>query len=265
MQRMIQQPRMTVVSAFAWKVVAELMRRHDHSCMIELLEIHPGSSARGCLRLKITPHQRDTAGGGIVILNLGGPSGTASIQRTDYVEPTEKIDFLGSMLSEDPVACIDRISRALNLPVPGALPPSSTPALVARLIAEVLGREILSRRMLRTSSAWFDASIGCRIAAWLKQFGLDPEEERHNLESGARPWESIQAAVAPYVALHECAPDESNLLDHTTGNAVLLDMNAGRALLVTGQGLIKELDVPLLYQTQGRRLNRLADEIGSHL
>jgi hypothetical protein len=35
---MIQQPRMTVVSAFARKVVAELIRRHEETCLIELVE-----------------------------------------------------------------------------------------------------------------------------------------------------------------------------------------------------------------------------------
>lgn len=262
---MIQKPRMTVVSAFAWKVVSELMRRHGHDCKIELLEIHPGSSVRGCLHLKIAPHQRDAGGSSIVTLHLGGPSGTATILRNGYGNPTEEFDFLGSMLSEDPAVSIDRISRALRLPVPDALPRSNPQALVARLIAEVLGREVLSRRMLRTSSAWFDTSMGCRIAAWLKHFGLDTAEQQRNLDLGTRPWESIQAAVSPYVALHDCSPNESNLLDHPTGKAVLFAMNSGQALLVTGQGLIRALDIPLVYHKQGRRLNPLADEIVNHL
>lgn len=35
---MIQQPRLTVVSAVAWRIVAELMRRHEETCLIELVE-----------------------------------------------------------------------------------------------------------------------------------------------------------------------------------------------------------------------------------
>lgn len=262
---MVPQPRMTVVSAFAWKVIAELMRRHSHECVIELLEIHPGISVRGCLQLKITPHLHSAGASRIVTLNLGGPSGIVSIRHDDHGKLADEFDFLGSMLSEDPVVSIDRISRAMNLPVPSALPPSSTQSLVARLIAEVLGRKVLSRRMLRTSSAWFDASQGSRIATWLRHFGFDPVEQQRDLDSGAEPWESIQSAVTQYVALHDCAPDESTLLDHPPGNAVLFDMNSGRALLVTGKRQTMVLDAPLAYNKQGRRLIQLVDEIGSHV
>lgn len=243
-QTLVQEPRMTVVSAFASRIIAELMRRHEEPCQIELVEFHPGLSARGGLLLYLKPYRRAADEGGSVRLHLGGPSGTATVHRHSYGAPTLQIDFLGSMLSDDPAACIDRISGALQLPIPSVLPPSSTPTLFARLIADVLAREITSCRILRTTSAWFDSSVGCNVALWLTHFGFDPHEQRQRLHSAPQAREFVQAAVAPYVALHECGRDESNLHEHPSGNAVLLGMNARRALLISGQHVFKELDLP---------------------
>lgn len=59
-----------------------------------------------------------------LVLNLGGPSGTYSVERPGSPPSTQR-DFVTPMLCADPVAFIDEIDRALGLPSPVKLDLSS--------------------------------------------------------------------------------------------------------------------------------------------
>jgi hypothetical protein len=174
-----------------------------------------------------------------------------------HVVHTEKAHALADL--------IDEMDRALGLVAPKKLGSASRPALVATLVARFLESRMLSRQSFRTTQGWYDFSSGCGVQRWTRHFGVDPVAENAALESGKRKGSSVFDDVWPYLALFECASDASPLVDEGQRPLVLLDLRAGKMLLVKNSEVTEVIDVEAAYVIAGRRLDALLQTIGTHL
>ena len=149
---LVTQMRITILSAVVWRIIAELMRRHGKKHDIKVLQVHPGISIRGCYHLLFDAPLDRLGDATILILNLGGPSGTYSIRRKGAPENKRESDFFFEMLGGDAVAFLDRIDGDLGLKTSKKFPPSTPPVLVARTIATCLEELARVRRPRATFS-----------------------------------------------------------------------------------------------------------------
>jgi hypothetical protein len=261
----IKHVRITVLSAIAWRIIAELMRRHAGQREVRVLEFHPGISMYGAMRLTFDANGQDTEGGMSLTLYLGGPSGTWEVRRKADHASTRGDDFFFRMLSDDPAELIDEMGQALGLVAPKKLGASTSPALVATLISRFLESRMLSRESFRTTHGWYDFSKGCGVQKWTRHFGVDVTAANAALESGNRQAISVFEDVWSFIALFECRSDPSPLADEGRFPVVLLDLRAARMLLVKNGKVTEVIDVKAAYVTAGRRFDGLLQTISTHL
>jgi hypothetical protein len=136
--------RVTLVTALAWRAIAEIVRRRHATHAFHLVQIHPGMSARGLLQLQLDPKSSGESLPAIDF-NLGGPSGTWS------TGSGAQGCFL-DLLNPDPASVIDHIEGAVGLPRwGGALPVSSVAVLSVRVIAALVESRVFEPNGWRTT------------------------------------------------------------------------------------------------------------------
>lgn len=152
--------RVTLVSALAWRAMAEVVRRHGDHVQLRVVQFHPGFSPDGVLRMELLqPKAPDAARW--VEFNLGGPSGSYRTARG------EGQATLGALLGGDPVSFIDVLGRDLGVPAPAGPLPSSTPMTIAlRLIAGLLERLVFEPVPWRASLGVRGWNGGSHVAPW---------------------------------------------------------------------------------------------------
>lgn len=259
---MTQSYRFGVVQATAWRIVAELYRRHFGTHDLRLLERHPGSSVNGQLCLMMDAADHDRADTACVTFNFGGATGTCDLQRGDHVQFVG-LDYVTPMLVDDPIGVINRLEAMLGLPRTAGLPSSSETVLTVRAIAQVLGHEWLSRGDLRTTLGWVDASVACSVPQWTRVFGEDLSYLADAVNKGAMPWQLAHARLARYVAVH--ADSHDGPMIGCDRRFVAFDMKAGT--LVYGDTHRTAAPTSLLdaYRRDHRRLGGLVNGMLAHL
>ena len=268
MSDQVQKMRITISSAVVWRIIAELMRRHGTKHDIKVLQVHPGISIRGCYYLLFDAPLDRLGDATILILNLGGPSGTYSIRRKGAPETERERDFFFEMLGGDAVVFLDRIDGDLGLKTPKKLPPSTPAVLVARTIASCLEELALSPWHMRTTTAWVDASAyGPYIAAWTRHFLPDAAKIKAQGKSGELSFAKGSSKLCRFVALHPCGDSETSALDemHEEQALALFDFQTGRVLLIADGKLVGEIDLPSEYEKQGRTLRAICSRLRGHL
>lgn len=163
--------RRSFVAAVAWRVAAELVRRHDLKFGLRVIETHPGGGQYDCISLTMA-----RAGAAHVVhlaaFNLGsgrvtvfhpiGSDGSAQQWRSDFFA-----EF--ALRQDEPRAVVDRVEALIGLPRAKKLPPASVGARCARLLAGVMEIEAFAREPLRSECGWLDSSgmDGCSVRPWL--------------------------------------------------------------------------------------------------
>lgn len=254
--------RLTVLQAMAWRVVAELYRRHATAQALSLLEMHPGSSMWGQLRLMVGPCDGRSAEPASISFNFGGPSGTCEVRR-DGAEVLGQFDYVTPMLNGDPAEVVNRLESSLGLKTPAKIPPSSAAVLGVRLVADALGREWLARTTLRATLGWVDSSIACCVPEWTKACGADLTTLGPQVSSGAMPWQEAHAQLSGLVALHD-TQDGAPLL-HADRPFAALDLTQGLVALGQPGKAVRRIALKERYQADERRLGTLVDELLKHL
>ena len=139
-----------------WRVVAELMRRHKQREDLYVMELHPAGGQGDTLALfRGVP---GTAGATSLTDLRGWRRLGDLVSRVRLLE--ESGGYVGPWLrAEDPKEVVDAVGEAIGLRQPtGQLPPTSPTVRTFRLMADVLGHALNSRRSLQWRSAWFDSS-----------------------------------------------------------------------------------------------------------
>lgn len=249
--------RMTLLSACAWRLIAELARRHSTSHVLHVVQFHPGLSVRGCIGISIEAgdQERETFvhQGRFVTLNLGGPEpGTV-----------EGIDFVAGLLGKDPAATVDRVGSLLGLRFAGQLPESTSQAVACRVIAEALARCIFDRMSYRTTSAWSDYSDGVMLGAWAQRFdalGSKGFGEVAKRVSAGDVRASDQRRLSRLVAVHRC-DDADNVMLGDDQDALLVDLHSSEAIVTRDGRSVLKANLLALYVASGRQL----DPVMAHL
>lgn len=242
-----QEFRFNVRFACAWRIVAEVFRRHRPTRDLRVNHLHPGLSAGGHLLITEGPMlaEGDMSKRPSLSLGCGGGSGAGYFQsdvpfgvpRARHAEAdSEESDALevcrALVALESPRRVVDEVDARAGLPVVGPLSPMDRSTFVARVIAGFMEQRAFSPTGWRPSCGWYDTSaLGSQVSDWIAAF---PEEWRvlrapktvdnvARLSSGAaRFW------LLARTGLH---PEPRSSIEPADGPAMVLDMATGRASL----------------------------------
>ena len=245
--------RLTIVTALAWRAIAEIVRRRHVTHAFKLLQIHPGTSVRGLLGLQL--HSRS---GGEALpsidFNLGGPSGTwkTSLGADGC--------FLG-LLNPEPWMVIDRLEEAVGLPrVHGGLPPSSTEALAVRVVAGLVESRVFDRQGWRTTLGVHGCHAGDVVADWVGPMGVrfDPPDAHDSLAAEAH--ERLSRLVLIHRTADECPVAT---LSGLQGRALLVDVATGRIASADPGGVTLLGDLRQMHGAAGGSMARLLAKLAA--
>jgi len=245
--------RMTLVSALAWRCIAELFRRYGSRHRLTVHQVHPGSSLRG--QLVIIAGGCPGPGQPALAFNLGSDSGTYDvIRRVDGMPAGERHPargvFATGMLDSEPEGVIADIARCWGLPaVTGALPSTDKVSITPRVIAGLLERKVFEPRVWRTTSAYSDSSaVGPMVSSWYEVFEAAKHEEASRLSR--------------YVLLHRAEDDEMvRGRDGIEGVAWCFDLATATAVSLSASAAGAPQDLMAEYQRCGRHLPSLLRQL----
>lgn len=255
--------RTTVVAAHAWRVVAELFRRHQHRYDLRVWEFHPGISPRGLLALRARPNTPDGPCPQLD-LNLGGPSGSCSVpRRLDGTAGTlsDSYPFATQLLHKNSREVVDDISRMWGLPPVSKLPSSTPATLVARCIAGFLLRHSLDSRLYRASSAFLGLSMCDKVVDWVRPFlGEGPLAFDGMLGPGeAAPDPSLWRRANRYWLLHESDETGGPVETSPVDGGVVFDMAKGTATQLRAGAVGPSCDLIKRYRETDRSIQPLVE------
>jgi hypothetical protein len=164
--------RRTVAEAAAWRLIAELFRRHASRYDLRVAETHPGD-IYDCRSVFAGPGWKH-----VLDINLvGRVHVVGTLEQTDAAARMRPFDVAEQFLcAEDTKGIVDEVESAIGLPtVAGGLPRDSAPVAMVRLIAAVLARAVFDRVPVRSDSA-------CLANPWRERIGLP------RLESDEAGW-----------------------------------------------------------------------------
>lgn len=236
--------------AASWRVLTELWRRHCGAHDLRLLHTHPGASERGQLCMLVDPRAGQVMDCTRLVLNLGGPTGTYEVHAEGC--GVAEGQYLWPTLTDDPAQVVDILERQLGLRTPAALPASTPPVLVMRLVAELLTTTCLDRNSLAVETAWMDWSGGVSVQPWVVFFGRDAKDIQQRVDSGHLNWQRAFLDVSPLLRIAPSAGEA------TAPTGCLMDMQAGQVLVQRHGKTTETVDVVQAYAAAGRRLEPLA-------
>lgn len=254
--------RFEVIQAAAWKLMAELFRRHAATQDLRLLELHPGASMRGQIRLMVERSPATDSLPSAVTFSFGGPSGTCDVE-VDGRAVLEGMDFVTPVLKQDPIETVDRLERCLGLRRPQFLPPSTPAVLAVRTLSAVFSHQWLERTSLRATSGWVDATPLCTVPGWTRIFGEDLTELGDRVSRGELSWRDAHAQTHRFLAIHETL--DGGPMFEADRAFVALEMSRGLLIFAGPSVPQRGIDLSVAYKSARRRLGPLVDEVLAHL
>lgn len=240
--------RITLVSALAWRVVAELVRRHHADWHVDVRQIHPGASLRGLLEATWRRRDTPTDSHRRLVLNLGGPSGRW--------EAGECRGSLAELLAPAPAAVIDGIEAALGLPpAPSPMPATTAPVAALRLLAGLLEARAFAPTPWRTTQGWVGMQEDA-VADW-HPLVLPARAAALGLREARR--------LSTLVLLHP-AEDEAPWLTFPVGGEALgIDLETGACCIAEAHGGQPLGSALQLYVRAGRSMPTLVAQVMARL
>lgn len=247
--------RVTLVTALAWRAVAEIVRRRHATHGFTLVQLHPGISARGLLRLQLQPK----SGGRppfAIDFHLGGPSGT-------WMASTGAEGRFLDLLDPEPASVIDRIENAVGLPrCRGALPPSSVATLSVRVVAGLMESLVFGRHGWRATLGAWSAHDGDVAADWAVPMGVgsEPVDPADGLGRQARE------RLSRVVLIHRSVNDGPVAhLSNLQERALIVDIETGRIASVAEERVEPLGDVVQMREAADGSMGRLLAELVARL
>ncbi len=259
-----QSARFSIIQATAWRIVAELSRRHAKEQDLQISSLHPGSSVHGCLLLKFLGRGQHPSARQPLMLALGGPPDV----RGRYVlgfDLWNGTDFVSPMLSAHPETLVDEIDTRLGLVTPKSLQPSTDAVLALRCIAEVLEFQALARQAVRASPAYFELNGGGLIHRWVDLCHPEIAAERIQLMQEGADTEAARAWASQFVAMYPDSYDESTPEEEAPRAMAVFQLSEGTVHLAREGGLVETIDIRSAYVANGRSLSELAHKVSSSL
>lgn len=245
--------RVTLVSALAWRVIAELARRNGDRYRLRLVQFHPGNSVHGVLRLELAGADGFV---GWVEFSLGGPSGTYRTSRGDGRAQ------LGDLIMEHRAKVMDAVEADIGVPLfLRRLPASTGPVIALRLIAGLLERLVFEPTTWRASLAVRDWNGESHVAPWHAPI-LGAAVATDDVAILSRVEHERLSAL---VLIHPGEDPAYHPADSERNRALAADLSSGRIFSLHGDqtaslGLSDEL-----YQAHGRDIRKLLALLETHL
>lgn len=245
------QARVTLVTALAWRAIAEIVRRRHATHTFKLRQNHPGSSIRGLLELQL--HCTSTGRTLPAIdLNLGGPSGTWN------TGAGAQGSFL-ALLEPDPGTVIDRIEEATGLPpFRGMLPASSTGALAVRVVAGLAESRVFDRHGWRTTLGAHGTHNGDVAADWAAPMGVVFDAAGPDRELTPEARDRLSRLVLIHRAADECPVTTLSGLE---GRGLLVDIATGRIASAECGGVTFLGDLRRMHGATGGSIERMLAQL----
>ncbi|MBZ0236365.1 MAG: hypothetical protein K8M05_28815 [Deltaproteobacteria bacterium] len=240
--------RFNVRYAATWRLLAEIMRRHQAAHDLRLYWFYPGLSPTGVARL-----QRPD---GTKVLDLDVAHSVVSVPEMSSSPAHRYVDAL--LDADDPKDTVDQIASACGLhPSTSSMPESNATVLCFRVIAGVLERRMLDRRPLRTSPGYVDNRGDVDASGWAVEIADCASE----LDRARKAKSSLDESqfVRHLFALHSDDRILAFAEPHRTSH-VAFDFRTGVAhARHPSSGERSAISLRDLYSTEGRRLVPLID------
>lgn len=258
-----------VVWAITFRLIAELVRRHEPRQELRIQQYYPGLSPLGGVMVwwgnvgsyKVPSLASDhfairfeLGGGSLGQLSFETPEPQGAEAATARESWTADSNYVRRYLSvEDPRNIVDSIETSAGFPATKLVPPSTRKTLTLRVVASLLERRALAREWLRVSSGYLDHSgyVGC--------VGVVPPWYRSKMqEDGKLPLKDALRLLIVHRSANEWnGPIEGNEDRYPPG--VVLDLAKGLAVSLTGQG--ETIDLMEAYKASGRNLIAVVNRV----
>lgn len=250
--------RPAILTALAWRVIGEVMRRHHASLDLRVQQFYPGLSPLGIMGLapgRITSTWKgDTTQ---VCFHLGGGgNGLCSVRRQKSVESfvAPITEILTGTPSGELVDAIE-VAAGWQHRVNQATTP---PVLVARLIARFLERYMLAPEPYRASSGWIDNSNAGYPAPYAVEW-LTALPEGRKAAQFADDHDRVDYALRFWL-LHRSKPHGGPAASWSQedGPAVVLDMATAECIPLHGPARVNMMS---FHATHGRSMHKTLIEL----
>lgn len=242
--------RPSVKFALAWRVISELLRRHQAARDLRVSQFFPGLSVWGVLRVT-APHQNSGKPyAGLIDFNVGGAGiGGTSVDGRNLTRYSSLLEGMSS------AKLVDEIEDAMGWPRTPSQP-ATPPSLTARVLARFLQQHMVSPTSYRLSPGGVDNASSYS--------GSEPNNWVLTSPEGRKVASMERLAAVQYVTrfwlLHEDrdqAPVSSWDRDEI-GPAIMFNM-------ATGQGIAlhngKRIHLMQRYAKHGRSVRPLVYEL----
>lgn len=243
--------RVTLVTALAWRAIAEIVRRHHSTHVFKLRQTHPGISIRGLLELQL--HCTSTGRALPAIdFNLGGPSGT-------WGTGAGALRSFLALLEPEPGTVIDRIEEAMGLPpFRGMLPASSTEALAVRVVAGLAESRVFDRHGWRTTLGAYGVHNNDVAADWAVPMGVEFDAPGSDRDLTPDAHDRLSRLVLIHRAADECPVSKLSDLE---GRGLLVDIATGRIARAERGGVKLLGDLRRMHGATGGSSGRLLAQL----
>ena len=212
--------RHTVREAATWRLIAELMRRHQRRLDLHVCELHPADGAYDCVSLFAGPFQRRLCDFNLASQHLHAYRGDGRGGSRRVAFPRVDDDYVQALLGEqDPQRVVDAVELALALPPHrGQLPPETPTILVTRVMASFFERTAFAPQLYDARSGWADSGWqGPLTRHWC---GRVPAVAAGLARIGhPASWEEVACVAARLWRVGPQNIDTGVILDLTTGEA----------------------------------------------
>lgn len=255
-----QTARFPILQATAWRIAAELFRRHANRYRLLLSSVHPGSSTDGCLLIQFQTTDQQPPPSRALMLALGGPD---DVRGQYFLELalSRGADFVTPMLSERPYQLIDELDAQLGLRTPVPLPPSTDEVLAMRCIAELLERQGLARHVVRAMPAYWEYNGEVHIHAWMDPIHPDLAIQRAAFTAASSNTDAARAWATQFVALRVEKDGAPHAGPESKAPIAVFHLGQGTVSFIRNDALMETVAIRPSYVAHGRSLNALVTQV----
>lgn len=170
--------RWSVIYAATWRIIAELVRRHDPALDLFLVQRHPGLSGPGVFSLTRRSAWPDSDGMGHLDFTLGGGAFGRLMVRERFdgapgpAQSPDGLAYVDQFLqAADPRELVNNVEGLAGLQLTESAPATTPKTLAYRVMAEFLERRCLGLHAHVVSSAHLDSGISewAMVPDWVKR------------------------------------------------------------------------------------------------
>lgn len=247
-----------VRAAVTWRILTELVRRHQNECGLRVYETHPGGGQYDCLTLvwyDASRRRRHLCDFNVASqhIHVWEPYERPRLRLGDLWWPDQNDYVLPFLSACDPKEVVDAVEALLGLPEGRRPQPTTPPILVLRIIASLMERNAFARRALEARCCWHDSSGmgGSFLHDWVAWFPSVQEKVEAHMRAG-----DYDGACRAAGRLWRVSREGLN-------SGVILDLATGRARVTDGKA--EQMDLWGVFHGQSRSIRDITDHVAAFI